>query len=205
MISLKKSLEEYVYEFLHSILVNSPLPDDEELITSQTSGDNTSVAIDETSQTSLLRSIAFYLRQQMTGDQATGLRGQTLPKTGILLTKESIKVFVSPRFPNNVFLPSQLSEFKNNQFFQIFFALWVSEKQNGNGVVIDRLVRRRFIFVLPTRNVREETTQSIISYIRSEIENDTFSADVYGYPYFTEIPILKIGGTLPFIPPRTQK
>lgn len=201
MIGLKKSFDEYVYEFVHSVLTNNPLPDDEKVRGSSTTGEDNSQPINEASQSTLLKSIALQIKQQLSGTVGTNLRGQPISKMGNLVTKEKLKMYISPRFPNNVFLPDQLKNFSENQYFQIFFVLWADEQENQTGAIVDRLVRRRFIFVFPTSQITETTEADIFVYLESALQAETYESDKYGYPYLTTIPIPRIDTPIIIIPP----
>lgn len=173
MITQKKTVEEFIYEFMMAVLTNSPFPDFEEFIDTDIDGP--------------------------TGDSTVGLRGELIPKFGRISTKYAVRMYVSPSFPNNVILPDDLQGYADKTSYQCYFGLHVRELQNQVGIIINREIKRKFIYVLPTKaqTENEDFAETVFNTIKDLIDaNNDYPQNLFGYPvlYTLEVPEKKNSG-----------
>lgn len=160
MITQKKTVEEYVYEYTTAVLTNNPFPDKE-----------------------------YYWEASLgaaTGDSSVGLRGQSIPKTGRLVTNRCLRMFVSPAFPNNVVLPDDLKGYADKASYHCYFGLYLREILNQFGIIVAREVLRRFVYVLPVKDdlsdVVFDNWQDWVNY-----DDSTPHDNKYAFPILFEL------------------
>jgi len=155
MIQSKKTVEEYVFEFINGVMLNQAPPDAEIILYSSFVKDP-EPAFNDTSDSQSLRTMARMLRALFQSGNLVNLpAGNELPGSKGLQVTNKMKVYISPSFPNNLATPFDLEGFEDNQFLHVFFFLETEEIRNGDAVIVQHSIARRHIYVETQKTANE--------------------------------------------------
>ena len=146
MIQAKKTINEYIYEFVAGVLLNQP-PADSERVLDEIFSKDAEPSVNDTNELNTLRSSLSLLRSLFRQGQLQTINGRQYPSSKSLYYTEKMKCYISPAFPNNLISPDQFKDFDKNELLIIFFFIKTQETRNGDGVVIDHAVINRYIYI----------------------------------------------------------
>jgi len=146
MIQSKKTVEEYVFEFVSGVLLNQPPPVSEYMFNSSFLKE-AEPTFDDSSDSQSIRSTARFLRSLFRQGNLLSTPLGFLPSSKGMFFQEKMKAYISPAFPNNLVTPEQFENFSENQFLQVYYFLQTKEIKNGDAVTVEHSIVRQYIFV----------------------------------------------------------
>jgi hypothetical protein len=146
MIQSKKTVEEYVFEFVSGVLLNQSPPVSEYMFNSSFLKE-AEPTFDDSSDSQSIRSAARFLRFLFRQGNLLSTPLGLIPSSKGVFFQEKMKAYVSPAFPNNLVTPEQFDDFAQNQFLQVYYFLQTKEIKNGDAITVEHSIVRQYIFV----------------------------------------------------------